>query len=140
MTDNQTPQSPVVPTPPAGANQAPVQPPPTYQVPPQQQYYAQPQAQANPKTRTAGIGSAKKEKWPAVALAFVLGWLGMHKFYLGYKTEGLTMLLIALIGGLCGGLGILVMWVIAIIEAVKYITLTEPEFEQTYVKGYKGWF
>ncbi|MCL2530287.1 MAG: TM2 domain-containing protein [Coriobacteriia bacterium] len=143
MNENQAPQtpeqSPVVPTPPAQAGQAPTQPPPTYQVPPQQQYYAQPQA--NTKTRTPGIGSAQKEKWPAVILAFVLGWLGMHKFYLGYKSEGLVMLLVSAIGLICTvGVATSVMVVIAIVEAVKYITSTEEDFEQTYVKGYKGWF
>jgi len=135
MTENLTPQPPQ-PAPGQGAPVVP--PPPTYQVPPQQQqYYTQPQASG--KVRSPGIGSAKKEKWPAAALAFVLGFIGIHKFYLGYKTEGLIMLLVALIGGACFGIGMMVMMVIAIIEAVKYVTLTTEEFDATYVKGYKGW-
>jgi len=105
-------------------------------MPPQQQYYAQP-PQAG-KTRTGGIGSAKKEKWPAAALAFVLGTFGIHKFYLGYKTEGLIMLLVTIIGS-CIAIGPIVMLVISLIEAVKYVTLTEEDFQETYVKGYRGW-
>lgn len=114
---------------------APVPPPPPYQqVPPQQTY-----TQTQYTTAKAGFGSAKKEKWPAVVLAFILGALGIHKFYLGYKTEGLIMLLVCLIGSLCFGLGAIVMQVIAIIEAVKYVSLTEEDFEATYVLGNKGW-
>ena len=115
-------------------------PPPTYQVPPQQQY-AQPQYQQPAgKTKTAGFGSAKKEKWPAVVLAFMLGAIGIHKFYLGYKQEGMIMLLVSIIGAVCtAGIGTMVMLVIGYIEAAKYVTLTEEEFEATYVRGYKGW-
>ena len=116
---------------------APATPPPTYQMPPQQQYAPQPQPQ--PKVRTQGIGSAKKQKWPAVILAFTVGWLGIHKFYLGYKSEGLVMLLVALIGSICFGLGLTAMLVIGYIEAVKYVTLTEEDFEATYISNYKGW-
>lgn len=149
MTDNQSPQSPEntntgaaqafgtqAPPPPGGT----VPPPPTYQqAPPQQQAYTYDQAQ-NGKTRSQGFGSVRKEKWPAVVLAFVLGPLGIHKFYLGYKTEGLAMLLISIIGSLCAGLGPLVMCIFALIEAAKYVSLTEEDFQSTYVIGYKGWF
>ncbi|MCL2806688.1 MAG: TM2 domain-containing protein [Coriobacteriia bacterium] len=121
----------------APAPSAPV-PPPTYQVPPQQQY-AQP-AQPVAKTRSAGIGSTKKEKWPAVLLACVLGALGLHKFYLGYKTEGIIMLAVSLGGSiLTFGLAYVVMQVIGIIEGVRYLTLIEDEWEATYLRGYKGW-
>ena len=127
---------------------APIPPPPTYQMPPQANFSqppygqpGQPQFKANLNFREAGFGSAQKEKWPAVAMAFVLGALGIHKFYLGYKKEAMTMLLIALIGGaLCAGLGIAVMGVIGLIEAVKYASLTEEDFQATYIQGYKGWF
>lgn len=137
---------------PAGQG-APV-PPPTYhqqaagqqqpygqQMPPQQPYgQAQPQAQMNYKYRGPGFGSIKKEKWPAVVLAALLGPFGIHKYYMGYKTEGLITLLVTLIGSLFFGLGFAVMRIITIIEAVKYVSLTEEDFEQTYVHGFKGWF
>lgn len=122
-----------------GAQQAPfTQAPPTYQVPPQQNYAQA--SQGEYKTRQSGFGSAKKEKWPAVLLAFGLGSLGIHKFYLGYKTEGLVMLLVSIIGGLCFGIGTTVMLIFSIIEAVKYVSLTEDDFERIYVHSYKGWF
>jgi TM2 domain-containing membrane protein YozV len=132
-------------TPPAvsqvGANpgyQAPPQPSPG--APEQPGFAFAPQPQAQPVKPYTGIGSVEKDKWVAAVLAFVLGWLGIHKFYLGYKNEGLAMLLVGTIGSLCFGLGTLVMAVIGIIEAVRYVILTQEDFQNTYVKNRKGWF
>ena len=108
-------------------------PPPNYQYAPQQP------AQASQSKRTAGIGSASKDKWVAALLAFFLGIFGIHKFYLGYKTEGIIMLVVSLAGSLCFGLGLLVMVVISYIEAVRYVILTQEEFENAYVFADKGW-
>jgi len=106
------------------------------------QYAPQPQPQPQQKqsNRTAGIGSAQKDKWVAGLLALFLGVFGIHKFYLGYKTEGIIMLLVSLIVGICGGLGILIMLVFSYIEAVRYLILTQEDFERIYVTGSKGWF
>jgi len=102
--------------------------------------YTQPmQPPPQMKQKSPGIGSMQKEKWPAAVLAFTLGTFGLHKFYLGYKTEGLIMLLVSVIGSFCFGLGTFAMLVIGMIEAVKYVTLTEEEFQAYYVRGYKGW-
>ena len=113
-------------------------PPPQYQMPPEQQFT---QTQYSPKARTNGFGSARKEKWPAVLLAYLFGWIGLHKFYLGYKTEGTIMLVVGAAGSiLTFGFAPLVMAVISWIEAIKYLTLTEEDFDMIYVRGYKGWF
>jgi TM2 domain-containing membrane protein YozV len=121
-------------------------------VPPQQSYtYADapqqdipqqgyPYTAAPPQSRWQGLGSAQKEKWVAAVLAFFLGYFGIHKFYLGYKNEGIIMLVVTLVGAPCFFLGPAVMGVIALIEAVKYLILTQEEFERTYVQGLKGWF
>jgi TM2 domain-containing membrane protein YozV len=112
-----------------------------YQPPPAAAYAPQPeQHNAAQSVRTQGIGSAHKDKWAAAVLAFVLGFLGIHKFYLGYKNEGIIMLVVCIVGTPCFGLGPLVMMIVALIEAVKYITLTQQDFEYTYVIGSKGWF
>jgi TM2 domain-containing membrane protein YozV len=120
------------------------QPDPQYYAPQQPGYQYAPQGQqyAPQQTgRSGGIGSAHKDKWVATVLAFFLGMFGIHKFYLGYKNEGIIMLVVSLAGGLClFGLGFLVMTVIAYIEAVRYIILTQEDFERTYVYGSKGWF
>jgi TM2 domain-containing membrane protein YozV len=87
-----------------------------------------------------GIGSAQKDKWVAAVLAFVLGSLGIHKFYLGYKNEGTIMLVISIVGAICTlGLGTAVMAVISLIEAVRYVILTQEDFQARYVIGRKGW-
>jgi TM2 domain-containing membrane protein YozV len=107
----------------------------------QQPYMGQPQVQVQGKVRSPGIGSAKKDKWVAFILGLPpFGALGIHKFYLGYKTEGIIMLVISLVGMVCTfGLGLLVMEIIALIEAVRYVTKTQEDFERTYIQDYKGW-
>ncbi|MDR2672873.1 MAG: TM2 domain-containing protein [Coriobacteriales bacterium] len=128
------------PPPPQGTTPSPGTPPP----PSSHHYYGSFNYQSDSyqpmQGRWAGIGSLQKDKWVAVVLAFTLGMFGIHKFYLGYKNEGIAMLLIATIGGLCLGLGTFVMWIFALIEAVRYVILTQADFERIYVIGYKGWF
>lgn len=67
----------------------------------------------------------------------LVGTFGVHKFILGYKTEGLIMLLVSLLS--CGTLAI-VMQVIGIVEGIMYLTKSDEEFVSTYVYGRKGWF
>jgi hypothetical protein len=70
---------------------APQTPPPA-QTPPA----AQPAASSYPKEQT-------DKKLISGILAILLGWVGVHKFYLGYTVEGVIMLACGL-GGflLCG--------------------------------------
>ena len=70
-------------------------------------------------------------------LGIVIGSLGIHKFVLGYNTEGLIMLLVSL---LTCGVGATVMWVIGIVEGIMYLTKTDEEFVATYIQAKKGWF
>lgn len=81
-----------------------------------------------------------KDKMVAGLLALFLGALGIHKFYLGYKKEGLIMLLVSLFGAVLCGSGTVVMAIIGFIEGVVYLTKSNTEFETIYVKGHKGWF
>ena len=67
----------------------------------------------------------------------LLGALGVHKFILGYKTEGLIMLLVTLLT--CGFAGI-IFGVIGLIEGIIYLTKSDDEFVQTYVVNKRGWF
>jgi len=78
-----------------------------------------------------------EKKIVAGVLALVLGQLGIHKFYLGYNTAGIIMLLVTLLT--CGALGVVV-WVIAIIEGITYLTKSDEDFVATYVTGKKEWF
>lgn len=67
-------------------------------------------------------------------LAILLGPLGIHKFYLGYNTEGFLYLLISICT--CGVLSSL----FGIIEGIIYLTKTDADFYETYQVNKKGWF
>ncbi len=73
-------------------------------------------------------------------LGILLGWLGIHKFYLGYQKEGIIMLIIGLLGFVLCGIPTGVVSVIGIIEGVLYLTKSDQEFVSTYITGRKGWF
>ena len=88
--------------------------------------------------------STSKNKTTAGLLAIFLGWLGIHKFYLGMKGPGLVFLLVNTIG-------VTITWVmlftpnyllgiIAFIEGIIYLTKSDEELEQTYVIQKKKWF
>ena len=84
---------------------------------------------------------ASGKKIAAGILGILLGWLGIHKFYLGYTKEGVIMLLVSLvIGTLTCGIGISVMSIIGLIEGIIYLTKSDEEFNEVYIQGKKGWF
>ena len=70
-------------------------------------------------------------------LGIILGALGIHKFILGYTTEGIVMLLLTVIT--CGIAGWL-MGLIGLIEGIIYLTKSDEEFVQIYQVNKKGWF
>lgn len=77
------------------------------------------------------------KKIAAGILAILLGSLGIHKFYLGYNTSGIIMLLVSLLT--CGA-GAVVMSVIGIVEGILYLTKSDDEFKRIYLEGRKEWF
>jgi len=64
--------------------------------------------------------------------AILLGGFGVHKFILGYTSEGIIQLLLGLLCGIGG--------IIGIIEGIIYLTKSDEEFVRTYIYGRKGWF
>lgn len=80
-----------------------------------------------------------KSKVAAGLLAIFLGALGIHKFYLGYTTAGIIMLVVSLVGGIIV-VGPLVMGIIGIVEGIIYLTKTDQQFYEIYVLGDKPWF
>ena len=87
----------------------------------------------------AGL-STGRNRIAAGLLALFLGWAGAHKFYTGRMGEGMVMLIISVFGSVLAGIPTLVMAVIAIVEAVIYLSMSDAAFEETYVKGGKPWF
>ncbi|MEX0768584.1 MAG: NINE protein [Microthrixaceae bacterium] len=71
------------------------------------------------------------KKVTAGILALLLGGLGVHKFYLGYTTEGIIMILLLF----CG-----ISPLIGLIEGIIYLTKSDPEFYWTYEAARKTWF
>lgn len=80
-------------------------------------------------------GSEKKVA--AGVLGILLGAFGIHKFYLGYTTEGVIMLLVTLLS--CGIAGT-VMQIIGLVEGIIYLAMPDETFVDTYIINRKGWF
>ncbi len=83
------------------------------------------------------LQDAQSKKIAAGILGILLGALGIHKFMLGYTTEGLIMLLITLFT--CGFAGA-VFGIIGLVEGIIYLTKTDEEFLNMYLLQKKGWF
>jgi len=132
--DMPVPEAPAPPAPPA-EQPVPAPPTPPAYVPP-----AQPAPGYAPPAGAAPSAPAQKEKVVAGVLAILLGSLGIHKFYLGYKNEGIILLLLTLVGWIAFGLGPAAAQIIGIVEGVIYLTKTDQDFYQTYVANKKAWF
>jgi TM2 domain-containing membrane protein YozV len=91
--------------------------------------------------------NSKKEAWntpqpiyennkkiAAGLLAILLAPFGIHKFLLGYTTEGIIWLVISILT--CGSVTTL----LGIIEGIVYLTKSDEEFYQTYQINKKAWF
>ena len=112
--------------------------PPAYEppagYPPVPQNY--PQQYGYPAAPGAKPAGADK-KFAAGLCGSLIGGLGIHKFILGYNTEGLIMLLVTLLP--CG-FGAIITGIVGLIEGIIYLTKSDEEFVNTYVLNKKGWF
>jgi TM2 domain-containing membrane protein YozV len=77
------------------------------------------------------------KKIAAGICGILLGGLGVHKFVLGYTTEGIIMLLITI---LTCGIGAIVTSTIGLVEGIIYLVKSDEEFVRTYIQNKKGWF
>ena len=97
----------------------------------------QPLQSVNPHALTDWQAMGADKKIVAGILAIIVGSLGVHKFILGYTTEGVIMLLVTVLT--CGIAGI-VMSIIGIVEGIMYLTKSDEDFVRTYIQNKKGWF
>jgi TM2 domain-containing membrane protein YozV len=70
-----------------------------------------------------------RNKIVAALLAFFLGVLGIHRFYLGRNGTGVLMLVIS-----ATIVGLLVTSVWAFIDMIRYLIMSDAEFEQRYAR------
>ena len=69
----------------------------------------------------------------AGVLGILFGGFGVHKFVLGYTTEGLIKIAISVVTCGIGG-------IVGLIEGIIYLTKSDEEFVETYIRNKKGWF
>lgn len=93
--------------------------PPYYQ--PQQPYY---QPVQQPVARTDYPDGYKiKKKYVAVILAYALGVFGIHNFYLGNKSKGITQVILSTVAGMFTlGISTFVVWIWSVVECVQLLT------------------
>lgn len=90
--------------------------PPQYSQPPQQPYYP-------PQYNVPPAGYTQKSRLAAGLLAIMLGFLGIHNFYLGFTSRGVAQLVISLVGGVVTcGLATLAVVVWAFVEGVMLLS------------------
>ena len=80
----------------------------------------------SPHSLTA-VNPTGKNKLTAALLAFFLGWIGVHKFYLGQTNQGVIYILFCwtMVPGL-----------IAFIECILLLLMSEEEFSKKYPKKF----
>lgn len=87
------------------------------------------------------IPTQESKRIIAGIFAIVLGGLGIHKFILGYNTEGIIMLVCTFVLGiLTCGLSAYAIGVIGLVEGIIYLTKSDEEFIYTYQINKKAWF
>ena len=70
-----------------------------------------------------------RNKLVAALLAFVLGPLGIHRFYLGRVGTGILMLVLS-----CTVIGLILTVPWAIIDMIRYLVMSDREFEGRYAR------
>jgi len=87
------------------------------------------------------LSEANSKKVAAGICGILLGSFAVHKFVLGYTTEGIILLVISLIGGLftCGA-AFAIVGVIGLVEGIIYLTQSDEDFLRNYLLAKRGWF
>src|SRR5215204_2629553 len=79
------------------------------------------------------MAQGANKKLVAGICGILLGGFGVHKFILGYTTEGIIQIVITLVT--CGAGSI-----VGLIEGIIYLTKSDEDFVRTYIQNKKGWF
>lgn len=94
------------------------------------QSYQQPVQPQQPKYTTPPAGYVQKSRLAAGLLAFLLGGLGIHNFYMGLNTRGTIQLVLCLAGGLLTcGVASVAAFIWGFIEGVTLLSSNGPKFD-----------
>jgi TM2 domain-containing membrane protein YozV len=74
-----------------------------------------------------------EKKLPAGICGILLGWLGIHKFILGYTKQGIIQIVVSVLTCGAGSL-------IGLIEGIIYLTKSDEDFVRIYIQNRRGWF
>ncbi len=74
-----------------------------------------------------------EKKIAAGLLGIFLGTFGANKFFLGYINEGIIQIVLNIVT--CG-----IATVVPLIEGIIYLTMSDQQFDDTYIKNKKAWF
>ena len=98
----------------------------------QQQYYGYGSQSANVFDSVFNNGPSGKSRGIAGLLAILMGWCGLHYFYIGKTNAGILFLLIAVLS--CG-IFATITTIVSIIQGVLFFTSTQEEFEFKWVNS-----
>jgi len=73
------------------------------------------------------------KKLTAGICGILVGGFGIHKFILGYTTEGVIQIVLTFVT--CG-----IGSIIGLIEGIIYLTKSDEDFVRTYIQNKRGWF
>jgi TM2 domain-containing membrane protein YozV len=93
----------------------------------------QPMQSVHPGAITDWKALGGDKKIVAGILGILVGGFGVHKFVLGYTTEGIIQIAISLVTCGVGSL-------IGLIEGIIYLTKSDEDFVRTYIQSKRGWF
>ncbi len=93
----------------------------------------QPMQGVNPGQMTDWKALGAEKKLVAGICGILLGGFGVHKFILGYTTEGIIQIVITFVT--CG-----IGSVVGLVEGIIYLTKSDEDFVRTYIQNKKGWF
>ena len=80
-----------------------------------------------PAAHSPAVERARGDRLVAALLAFLLGTLGVHRFFLGRIGSGIAMLLLS-----CTLIGLLVTVPWALIDMVRFLVMSDEDFAEHY--------
>ena len=83
-----------------------------------------------PSVTASGPVLSDRNKYVAAAIAFLLGPLGIHRFYLGRTGTGIAMLVLS-----CTIVGLILSVPWAFIDMVRYLVMSDREFAARYTRA-----